>query len=283
MSWQLLALISVTSLSVSNLLGRVLMKDDKSDPIGYGIIFQFGLGLVALVFALVFNKFVWPQGYGFSIRFLISTLLWTLTTVFSFSSIKRIGASEATILVSSGSLVSIFLGITVLGESITIKLFLGSLLVLVAVWIVTTEKLKFTSRKGVVFSLLAALCSGIAVVNDAIILRTYEAFSYTTIMSFLPGILPLMLFPLKFKTTVVNIDRNFLWRMSILCLLYAVQAITYYLAFQVGAPVSQLSPITRSSVVLTVILAAIFINERNNLFRKLIAAGVMIFGVILLG
>lgn len=283
MSWQTLALISVSTLSISNLVGRVLMKNNKSDPVGYSIIFQFGLGLAALFFALLFKKFIWPAGEGFFIRFLISTILWALTTVFSFSSIKRLEAGEATIIMSAGTLISIFLGIIFLHEPLTLRLFFGTAIVLLAIWIVTTEKLSFTSKKGLIFALLAAACSGIAVVNDAIILKTYEAFSYTAIMSFLPGFILLAFFPKRLIKIVPNLDKKFISGMIVLCFLYAIQAITYYLAFQSGAPVSQLSPITRASVVLTVILAALFINERKDLFRKIIAAFVMTLGVLLLG
>ena len=103
------------------------------------------------------------------------------------------------------------------------------------------------------------------------------------IMSLLPGILLALLFSQRFKTTILNLKNKSVWRLGILSFFYTIQGITYYLAFQTGAPISQLSPILRSSVVLTVILAAVFLNERSNLLRKIFAAGIMFGGVILLG
>lgn len=63
---------------------------------------------------------------------------------------------------------------------------------------------------------------------------------------------------------------------------YACQAVTYYLAIELGANVSQISPILRSEVILTMILAVVFLNERDNLLRKTAAAILAISGVILI-
>lgn len=120
-------------------------------------------------------------------------------------------------------------------------------------------------------------------VNDAIILKTYEAFSYTTVMSFLPVFVLLLLFPKQIIKMPKMFDRKTLPIISILCFFYSIQAITYYLALQEGAPISQLSPMTKSSIVLTIILAAVFLKERSNLLKKSIAAIAVTIGVILLG
>lgn len=93
MPWQVLALISVTFASVSNIINRLLMKDDESDPVGYGIIFQFGLFSFSLILTLIFGKLQLPNGNEILLRFLISTILWTLFTVFSFSAMKNHGHS----------------------------------------------------------------------------------------------------------------------------------------------------------------------------------------------
>jgi len=69
--------------------------------------------------------------------------------------------------------------------------------------------------------------------------------------------------------------------MIVFCIFYSIQGIAYYLAFQKDAPVSQLSPLVRSSIVLTVLLGAIFLKERQDLVKKLFAAVIVSAGAIL--
>ncbi len=284
MPWIFFAVVSILTVSIAALLERALMKDEDSNPIGYAIVFQFLLAAISLLFTVVFNKLTLPTLSAETIiRFIISAFLWAGTTALTFYAIKKLTAGEVTVLTASSSVVSITLGIIFLSEIIKLPTVIGSVLVLLAIWIINSGKLGFKSKEGVTFALLSALCAGIAVVNDAVILKSYEAFSYTTIMSFLPGIVLLAVFPKKLKGIGRLLRTKKLGLMLVFCLFYSIQAITYYLAFQKGAPVSQLSPLTKSSIVLTVILAAIFLNEREDLLKKVIAAVVVTIGSILLG
>ncbi|OGK41499.1 hypothetical protein A2954_00665 [Candidatus Roizmanbacteria bacterium RIFCSPLOWO2_01_FULL_37_12] len=283
MSWPILAIISIFTVSIATLLERVLMKGEESDPISYAIVFQFALGLISFVFALLFGKFVLPNLEGLTLRFILSAFLWAGATVFSFKAIKTLSAGELTILTTSSSVIAMLLGVIFLKELFSLKIAIGALLVFLSIWILNSKKLSFNSKQGVMFALISAFCAGIAVVNDAFILKTYEAFSYTAIMSILPGVILSLLFPKKLAKTKELLNPKSIKLMFIFCLFYSIQAITYYLAFQNGAPVSQLSPLTKSSIVLTVILGAIFLNERKDLMRKIIASLVVTNGAILLG
>lgn len=283
MSWLVLAFISVITVSIAIILERVLMKDEASDPISYAIVFQLVLGFISVLIALLFGRFTLPNLEGLTLRFILSSFLWAGATVFGFQAIKKLTAGEVTILTTSSSVVSIILGLVVLKEVLSLNIVLGTLLVFFAIWIVKSEKVSFKSRRGIGFALLSAVFGGIAVVNDAIILRSYEAFSYTAIMSILPGIVLILLFPQKIVKIKKLLNSKFIMLMTIFCVFYSIQAIAYYLAFQNGAPVSQLSPLIKSSIVLTVLLGAIFLNERQNLSKKILASVLVTIGAILLG
>lgn len=284
MSWLILALISVFTVSIATVLERVLLKEDDSDPIGYGIVFQFLLGSIVLVFALLLHKFVPPDISGSTpFRFIISAILWAGTTAFGFKAIKHLSAAEVTILTSSSTVISIFLSLIFLNEVFDFNVALGTFLVLLSIFIVNSEKLAFRSKQGIGFALLSALCAGTAVVNDAVILNSYEVFSYVAIMSFLPGVVLILLFPKKLKQAKKLALSKTSRLMFVFSLFYAIQAVTYYLSYQSGAPISHLSPITKSSIILTVIFAAVFLNEKKNLPKKVLASIIVTVGVLLLG
>ena len=282
MTWLILALISLTTLSIASVLARALLKDENSNPLGYAIVFQFVLGFVSLILALTFKKFILPPPETSVLRYLLSALLWAGSTVFGFQTLKRLNAGESSILASSGTFITIGLGIILLGDIFKFTAIFGTVLILIAVWIVSTENLNFKSKKGIIYGLISSILAAVAVVNDAVILKTYEAFSYTAIMSILPGIILLLLFPKQAVTIPKIFNKGSLLIVAILCIFYSIQAITYYLALQNGAPISQLSPIMKSSIVLTVILASIFLKERSDLNKKMTAAFLVTVGTILL-
>src|SRR3989338_699140 len=103
MPWYFFAVISVLGISVANLLARVLMKEDKSEPISYAIIFQFLVGTISLGFTLLLHKFVLPTDINLLPRFLVSAVLWAGMTVFAFKATKTLTAGEITIIGTSGT------------------------------------------------------------------------------------------------------------------------------------------------------------------------------------
>lgn len=283
MSWEVFALISVVTTSIAALFERALMRDESSDPISFAIIFQFILGFVTWGLALALGKFVWPYDLSMWLRYVISTVLWAGATVASLKAMKYLQVGEATIIGTSSTIVSVTLGILLFSEKLSVTSILGILLIFLAIWIVSSEKLSFKSKTGIVFALISAVCGGVAVINDIMILKTYEAFSYTTIMSLLPGVLLLGIFPKQVFTQKHIFTLGVMKKMILLAIFYSAQAITYYVAIEHQAPISKLSPITRSSIILTVILAAIVLKERSFMKKKIIAAVIVAVGAILVG
>jgi uncharacterized membrane protein len=153
---------------------------------------------------------------------------------------------------------------------------------MIAIWLVNSEKLSFKSREGVIYALISASCAGVAIVLDAVILKSYDAYSYLAVMSFLPGLVLMCIFPKQLtKIPKMLKPKKFLF-MALFCFIYTIQSASYYLAYQGGAPMSQLTPLSKSYIVLTIVLAVIFLNEKSNLGKKIIAAILVSVGAILL-
>lgn len=283
MTWPVLALISIITVSVATLLERILMKDDKSEPVSYAIVFQLILGTIALVIAIALGKFSVPDLSNSLLPLSISACLWAGMTAFNFSAIKLLTAAEVTIIGTTSTIFAMTLGLIVLNETLTASMFLGTILIVISIWLLYHRQSQFQSKRGVMFALISAACSGIAVVNDAILLDTFNAYTYTAIMSFLPAVVLFLLFPRKSTHLKPLMQPYTLKVMIIFCLFYAIQAVTYYLAYELGAPISKLSPITKSSIILTVILAAIFLHERDQLKNKIVSAIIVTIGVVLIG
>jgi len=256
------------------------MKADDSDPIVSSIIFQLTLGILSGAFAFVVGFNLPPNELLFP-HFLISALFYGFGTLAFFKAMKTIGASEKVIITGLGSFVVIMASMIFLKESLTNIQVIGALLILVAVLVVEFRKSKLIFCKGMRFALLGTTLYGLAVVNDSFILKSYDAISYMPVISLLPGIILLMLYPESVKKlvgTFKRIDKN-LWIYSSI---YTIQGVAYYSAIESGGLVSQINTLFKTEIILTVLLAAIFLRERSNLVKKTIGALLATIGVLLI-
>lgn len=281
MNWFAWAAFSVVTTAVANLLQRAIMRKNDSDAFGTAIIFQFATAILTGIFAM-WNGFVLPPIGEYFWNFPAATLLWGLGSLSLFKANQLLESSEIAIISSLGVVVTIVSSLLFLGESFNIAKTVGTVLILSSIFLVTEKKEKFSFKKGTVYALVTALFYGLAVTNDAFILRTYDAVSYTSVISFLPGVLLLALRPRAITTFRRLKDMKFTKNMTSLAIFYSAQAVAYYLALHVGANASQLAPIYKSNIILTVLLAIVFLKEKERITLKLFSAALVTAGVLLI-
>ncbi len=278
MSWLSLLIINVVVMSVASLFQRLAMKDKDSNPISSAIIFQFILSILVMSYVLT-QGFIWPPMSMWSF-FMFSAVLYALGSVMFFKAIKLLEASEMTILGGVGAVVTMICAYFFLNERLVLWQYLGTFLVLLSVILIQHNGRKFALNRGVTYVLLATSFYSFAVTSDALVIKAYDALSYAALMSFLPGIMIGLFYPKTLRSlpqTIKKINKNLL----IYVLLYAVGVITFYGALGAGAMLSQVGVIIRTQIILTVILAAIFIKENDHLSRKILSAIIGMIGIML--
>lgn len=279
MNWFPLAIIGIVSISIANVFRRVLMKGDKSDPLVSAIIFQFLCALITGVYTLA-KGFVAPPLHDLWFNFLLSTIFYAMGTLSFFHAAKKIGASEIAIISASSAVVTIVASILFLSERFTFNQGLGTLVIIFSVIIVEAKR-KLSLNSGALYAALGASFYALAVVSDTYILRRYDPVSYATIMLFLPGVLLLIVQPQVVKKFKEEINRKYMFNMFFYSALYSLQAITYYMALSLGAHASQMGPIFKAEIILTILIAAIFIKERENLGLKIFSGALATIRVLL--
>src|SRR3989338_7833670 len=147
MNWFLLSIISVITLAVSNLLQRVLMKDEKSNVFAYSLAFQLTCAFLVGSFAFA-RGFVMPPIQELWFNFALITVLYAAGTLFLFRALQEIEASEATVVTSSRALWTIIVALIFLGESFDLLKTLGVVLVLGSVALVSLRKEIVRFNKG---------------------------------------------------------------------------------------------------------------------------------------
>jgi drug/metabolite transporter (DMT)-like permease len=281
MNWQILLAISVVTYSISVLLQRVLLKNDKSDPIAYSIVFQLLTGILIGIYA-IFKGFTLPNLIPLIPNLVLMTILYSAENVFIFSALKIIDASEFTNVFASRALWTIIGAMIFLKENFSAQQALGTILIISSVVLVSWKEQKFSFSKGFIFSVLAALSSGLAFTNDAFIVNNFDVPSYETIAFIVPALAVLAIYPKSTAKMKPLFEKKTLLKLGLLTVFYAVSAITIFLAYQIGKNASQIAPLYQTTAILIVILSVIFLKERANLITKLIGAIISFIGIILI-
>jgi bacterial/archaeal transporter family protein len=281
MSWFHLILICVLFTSIANLLRRVLMKNDKSDPISYSVIFHFLITFFNFFFVL-FVGFEFPKISFDLIFFLAAAITWGACSIFVFKALQLIEASEVTIVSSTRVIITIAGAMLFLGESFTLQKLIGTGIILVSVILVADLKKGFKFNKGLMYTLIMAFLAGLGVVIDAYNVRNYDPVSYNLVINFMIGTLLLIYYPKTLRQLPGFTKPSFIKAMLPLGFFTSIQAIAYYLALGSGGNASQIGPILQAQVIVTVLLAIIFLKERDFIYRKIIASILVTIGVLLI-
>lgn len=281
MSWFFLALISVLGVAIANVLRRVLMKGDETDPYAYTIVFQSLLAILPIPIAIV-HGFYFPHLNIYSLFFIVAAALWGAATFFIFKAVHLLEASEVTILTTTGVIVTIVISIIFLHETFNFQKILGTAITFAAVILVSNLRKGFKVNKGILFALIATTCAGIAIVLDKVNVKNYDVISYGIIIDVLIVSMLLLLRPKALKHWRHYVQPNFLQKMLPLGVFSAIQGFAYLFALKTPGVTAQVGAIRQSSVILTVIIAMVFLHERDNVLKKIIGAGLVTVGVILL-
>lgn len=282
MSWQILIWISVFLYAVSTLLQRLLLKDDKTESISFSIFFQVGVAIVIGLFVLLLRgKIPIPNLSKISWSILIMTGLYALSNIFIFKSLKITQASRFTVLFSSKTLFAVFGASIFFKEGLTFIQWFGAILIISGVIVISIKNIRTKINAGDLFALFAAVLFGLANTNDRYLVKFFDPYSYVVIGFLLPGLLIAVFYPKKIANLKIYLKKRFLSKMIMLCFLYGLSAVTFFAALQTTPNSSQLFSINAFGAIITVILSIIFLNEKDNIGRKIIGGLISFAGLLL--
>lgn len=282
MSWQILIALSVLLYSFSVLLQKVLLKDDKSDPISFSIFFQVGVSIIiAVLVFMVKGRIVIPNLSEIWVYVLLMAVLYGLANVFVFKSLKLTDASQFGVLFQSKNLFAIIGTSVIFNEMLTTKQWVGALLLIAGVVIVSLNKTKIKLNSGALLALLAGLLFGAANVNDRFLISYFDPYSYVVVGFLFPALLISVVYPKKLAGIKVFLNRKYIYKMILLCLTYGLSATAFFAALTLTDNASQLFSINAFSVITVVILSIIFLKERDFMPRKVLGAVLSLIGLLL--
>lgn len=281
MTWQLFILVSVLAFSSKGLFFRTLMRQRNSDPWAQAIVFSLLVGAFSLLVAL-------PQGLHFPElplllpNFFLLIAILPMAAFLTFSAFQLLEASEIGILISSQYLWTVIASFIFLNEPAVPSKVLGTLLIIAGIAITSWRKNELKINKGIFLILGAAFLYGISYVNGFYILQHLDAPSFGFYASILPALLLLLIRPQVIKKmSFYLIPKNGI-NVLTTSFLDTVATLTLYFAYQLGRNASQITPLSATSPIITVMLATLFLRERKSLTNKFLGAAAVVIGTALI-
>lgn len=282
MNWQTLILINVFLYSLSVLLQRTVIKGKESDPWSFSIIFQFLVGILIWVYTYLAYK----TNLNLTVPFyhpnlILMTLLWASANIFIYNALKVTEASTFTILFSTRALFTVLASSLFLKEFVSLIQFVGILLILLGVVIVSYSKSGIKLGRKEWLSLGAAMCVGFANVNDRAILKMLDVQTYSVISYLFPAFFLLLLRPRAIKKFKSLLDFTKARNTLLLGILWVGFSLTFNSALKIAPSASQVSAIGLTSVIVVVVLSILILKEKDNVPRKIIGALVSFVGLFM--
>ncbi|GEM_PF-6809338 len=280
MTPHLLSLIALTVLlsTTSKLLHRYVLKE--TDPYAYALLTQ---GVAALFFLpLALKNFALPSGIPAWSALLLSSLIWTATSVAKNIAYKGTEVSLKEPLDQSKLIIALLLGVVVLGETPSPLRILGTFIIFLGVSMLLfhpEKKLWRLTDPGVRWTLGAAFLGTTNAVIDKFALRYFSPEVYGLLVYVVPLIFLLCFLP-KRKAHVAHLMRRHPWG-ALAGVTLATAAYYTVLKVYAVADFTLTYPLLQFGTLLTVLSGIIIFKEREHLAQKLIATAIIVTGAVL--
>lgn len=280
MPWQLLIFIYVILFSISVLLRRVLLFNDKSDPIAFAIVFQGLIGAIIGIYALV-HGFEAPDFRKYWIPIVATTLFYTVGNIVSAKAFQLVEASVMSVLLTTSAIWTILMGIFLFDEKLVFTDFMGIALIFLSLILLLEKKKSLKLDKGIGLGLLSAICFGLAIAEGAYVGRRADIPTWAALTFLLPAAVTLLMKPMAIAKMKPFLNRQVLIRMLSLAFIGGVASVASLFAYRDGN-VNLIAILQQTAVIVSTILGIIFLHERQRLWQKIAAAAICFLGVLLL-
>lgn len=279
MQWYWYIVINIVVFSFATLYQRMLLKNSR-DPVVIYVVNGLVAGLFLFIFGL-HQGFRIPDIKQISINLILMSVLIGAGNILIFRGLKKVEASEYTVLFSTRAIWSVLAAIVFLHETFSIKQIFGAGLIILSVFVVSWKKKTLRLNEGEMLTLAAAFFVGIAFINDTYMLNKVDLFFYLPLVFALPAVFALITNYKRF----IKINNWLSWgetlRVSFLSLLFAISATSTFSAYEKGHNAGQIAILNQTSTILIVVLGIVFLKERNHLYLKILGGVISLLGVYL--
>lgn len=244
------------------------------------VLLQMTAGLTALLLCPFF-EFKFPTDISVYVMLGISIIFYAISDRVNTTVRSGIEASTFSMLKQLSTTFMIFAGLIFLKEEFVLTKFIGAMLIIFSNVLIFYKKGKIEFNKYILLGILSNMSFTVALFLDVNISDHFNLPFYVALTLIIPALL-IMIFerikPSEIKNELTNGNKK---AILITAISWAITIIVQLRAYQLGN-VTVIAPLCALTVMLNVIVGYLFLNERDNLLRKIISAILIIISIILI-
>lgn len=281
MTWVPWAIAQIFLSTAYQLLSRKLSIKSEH-PRAFSVVFNVMAAALSFILIAVEPLVLREFSLRFVLLLLISTVLYAIFERTQFYARREIEASRMAIISRLVPVVGLVAAAIVLGEAITpIKLLATGLIVCGSILVVDVKRHGRKMGKGLWYAIVAFVALGLAWTNDKQASVGYSLSLYALLIWWIPIIYNLFIPPIPLKTLKKELVIAG-WKP--VALLAFINVFDYYAlikALSLGEAGRVISVVSASTITV-VTFGVLFLGERKDMAKKLIATLLVVSGVVLL-
>lgn len=244
------------------------------------VLLEFMAGIIILMLCPFFEmKF--PTDISVYISLGLAIVFYAITDRLNTTVRKEIEASTFSILKQISTVFMIVAGIIFFKEPFLWNKIIGAILIIFSNILIFYKKGKFKFDKYVLLGVLSNLSFSIAMFLDVSISENFNLPIYVAITLIVPAILIFIFDRIKFSEIKTELKNGNKEAMIITSITWGLSIFSQLRAYQLGN-VTTIAPLCALTVILNVLVGYVFLKEKDNLLKKIVAAIFVIISVILI-
>ena len=242
------------------------------------------LQIIASITVLLISplfKFNFPTDIKVYVFFGIALIFYTISDRLNTTVRVGVEASTFSVMRQLSTVFMIIAGLIFLKEPFILNKFIGAILIIISNILIFYKKGEGKPNKYIVLGIIANICYAIALFLDVNISNNFNLPFYVAISLGVPAILIFIFEKIKISDIKSEFENGNKKAIIITGITWSLSILTQLRAYQLGE-VSIVAPLCALSVILNVIMGYIFQKEIENMPKKIIAAILIILGIILI-
>jgi len=244
------------------------------------VLLRFTSG-ISILLALPLFEFKVPHSISTYLFLFLACIFFALSDRMYTASLKELEVSTYSILAQLSTVFIFILGVIFFKEALTVKKLIGASLILFANVFVLYKKKKIKWNKYYIFNIIANLSFAIGTTLNIGISEEFNLPFYIAITLCGSAILIFIFERIKIKDILREFNEGEKTPIIIVSILDGITSLLLLRAYQIES-VTVVAPLISLKTVLNVFVARLALKEKTSTLKKVIAALIIIIGVILL-
>lgn len=278
-NWIVFVVLYLIATTIYTQMFKVSTKNMKKEE-ALIILLQAFAGFTAFLFT-PFMELNFTSDIHIYITIILVTILYTITDRLNTKVMSGVESSTFNILQQLSTAFMIFAGLIFLKEKFVLLKFLGAIIIIFSNILVFFKKGKFEFNKYVLLGIISNVIYTVALFLNVDTSKAFNMPLYSAITLLVPAIILMIVEKVKFSDLKEEFSKENRKNIALTGISWAIMILTQLRAYQLQS-LSIVAPILALTVMMNVIFGYVFLKEREDLSKKIIAAIFVVLGIVLI-